>query len=844
MTLFAAAPAHAHPADMYFHAHEVHLMPDGLVVHSTIQPGPMLAIGEWYEADTNKNDEVSPEEAASWAKIRIREFACVLDDTDRLQWTVVSVEWPSSMEAMELGDEGIRLRLQAEWPASMRHEKAAAHHLMLHFQHAESLSVNWYYLHGEDGITFDIPDQNNGQLLFAFNTSVDASSMPGQVYWDSGSPTLGLVSDTAQSGQTTNPTSASRSTTILTDLLRTPELSAGLYLGALVITLVLGSIHALTPGHGKALVAAYLIGSRGTLGHAAALGGIVTLTHTGSVLLFGFIALALSHFLLPTEIFPYLELASGLLIAAMGIGLLRPRWRGYRRVARSRKQRRARHVQADPSQETERSSDRPGQRIAINQAIEARPYDALLPDGRLTLASAGEVTWRSLLTLGISGGLVPCPDAIAILLIAIAINRVLLGLGLVVTFSLGMAIVLILIGGAVVRGRLLVSRADLFSRIAPVLPVVSAVVVLGVGLIMIFGAVSRNDMLAAWQSGREQAASSEETTAEFNLDKASIIYMAHNEQEEMQIYLQTLPEGQPKQLSDAVTGVRNYALSPDGKSISYTVAIQEASSIWLMPKLGGKASRIVDCQEAYCSNVLWTPDGARLIYERVEPYSATAVPTLWSYTLESGATRQVFQDSQMPGFGASWSPDGNWLSYLSYPGTPTLELYNLRTGQGDSISSQTGQVATWSPDSKSVLLTKMQSSQGVYSSHLYRYDLETGYLVNLSSGQNVEDMYASWSPDGEWLAVVRRDRSVPDQYSSQIWLMRPDGSDAHPVTPVSDVLHSTPVWSPDSRYLLVQQHGLTADATQPEVWLLDLDSGAYDLLLEEGYWPSWGPGTS
>ena len=93
------------------------------------------------------------------------------------------------------------------------------------------------------------------------------------------------------------------------------------------------------------------------------------------------------------------------------------------------------------------------------------------------------------MTLGVSGGLVPCPDAIAILLVAIAINRIALGLSLIVAFSFGLAVVLIAIGIAMVHSRRLFDKMDAFGRWAPVMPVISALIVLGLGLVLTISAL-------------------------------------------------------------------------------------------------------------------------------------------------------------------------------------------------------------------------------------------------------------------------------------------------------------------------------------------------------------------
>ena len=101
------------------------------------------------------------------------------------------------------------------------------------------------------------------------------------------------------------------------------------------------------------------------------------------------------------------------------------------------------------------------------------------------------ITWRSLITLGISGGLVPCPDAIAILLVAIAINRILLGLTLIISFSIGLAVVLIAIGLLMVSGSGLFARMDSFNKLAPFMPIASALIVLLLGFGLTYGAVAR-----------------------------------------------------------------------------------------------------------------------------------------------------------------------------------------------------------------------------------------------------------------------------------------------------------------------------------------------------------------
>jgi nickel/cobalt transporter (NicO) family protein len=215
------------------------------------------------------------------------------------------------------------------------------------------------------------------------------------------------------------------------------------------LSALLGGLHALTPGHGKTLVAAYLIGSRGTVRHATALGGIVTFTHTASVIGVGLLALLAGQYILPDVLVPVLEVGAGLLVVALGARLVLARWRtrgGHRHHDHG-------HHHHDEHHH--------------------------LPKG--------DVRSGDLLAMGVSGGLVPCPEALGVMLIAIGLGRIGLGLALIVAFSLGLAAVLIAIGILLVRCK---SRLDRLGKPGSawqrLLPLVSAAVVtlLGVGIVV------------------------------------------------------------------------------------------------------------------------------------------------------------------------------------------------------------------------------------------------------------------------------------------------------------------------------------------------------------------------
>jgi len=208
---------------------------------------------------------------------------------------------------------------------------------------------------------------------------------------------------------------------------------------SLLVAAFLGAAHALTPGHGKTLVAAYLAGSRGRIADAIYLGGVVTATHTASVFLLGLTSLWAAQFLPLNKIIPVLSLLSGLLVAGLGGWLLWQRLQGKALVAEA------------PDDHSLHHSD----------------------------------TRTGLLSLGISGGLVPCPEALVVLLLSVSLGRIAFGLALLTAFTLGLAAVLVGIGCAMVLAGPALKRFTGEGSFSRRLPLISAALVTLLGLAMI-----------------------------------------------------------------------------------------------------------------------------------------------------------------------------------------------------------------------------------------------------------------------------------------------------------------------------------------------------------------------
>jgi nickel/cobalt exporter len=242
------------------------------------------------------------------------------------------------------------------------------------------------------------------------------------------------------------------------------HLSALVILASLAAALFWGAAHALSPGHGKTIIAAYLVGQRGKVRHAAYLGLIVTATHTIGVFALGGVTLALSQFILPEQLYPWLNLVSGVLVVGIGASVFTGRLR--RRLAHARAH--AHGHDHDHLHHHDHDHDH-GHAHGHSHGHDHVPREPGL---------------RGLLALGVSGGLLPCPSALVVLLAAISLHRVGFGLVLILAFSAGLALTITGIGLVAVLAKRAFSRLSLQGRVVGLLPAVSALVILIAGIAM------------------------------------------------------------------------------------------------------------------------------------------------------------------------------------------------------------------------------------------------------------------------------------------------------------------------------------------------------------------------
>jgi nickel/cobalt exporter len=506
----------------------VKLANDAVGVHFVVVFGQLPALRELHMADANGDGVTSQAERDAYVGKLAPGFADHLTlNVDGIAVPLRATHWTSSLP-IEQG--GFSLRVDVDFLAPLQTVDGAKHHL--HFSNQNYAGrMGWHEIVVQTTPSLPVFDTNafdtslTGGLTEALQSlpaggplderAVQLSLKRGGVPPDavplarrpgtaapalqsaanaSGAPVAGAIG-----GGTIGGGWIVRETRRLVDSISGRHMAPRIAILTLLGALLLGAVHALSPGHGKTIVGAYLIGSRGTPRHAAFLGLTVTITHTAGVFILGFATLYASRFIVPERLFPILSLISAVLVLGMGLILLVQR-AGAARQALSRSattptlfypvntaaadfHANQALVFAPPTRYSVAHGHVGGLHSHGDGTMHSHgggPMHSHLPPG----AGGDKITWRSLLALGISGGLVPCPSAMVLLLAAVALNKTAYGMLLVVAFSVGLAITLTAVGMAFLYARNRFRKPAFGARWAQLLPVLSAatITVLGIGL--------------------------------------------------------------------------------------------------------------------------------------------------------------------------------------------------------------------------------------------------------------------------------------------------------------------------------------------------------------------------
>jgi len=266
---------------------------------------------------------------------------------------------------------------------------------------------------------------------------------------------------------------------LLKEVLYYEQLSPTLIVLVLIVAFILGAIHALSPGHGKSLMAAYLIGAKGRIRDAITLALTLTISHVFTVLVVGFLALFLADFFLPETISKWFGLCSGIAILFIGLWLFISRYRVLKRG--NNKYFLNNFHEHSHEQHNVDKHVHPKKMNHISSSESSKSEHEYHNHNHYNL----DLSIWSNIALGISGGIVPCPKAIVILLLAISLHKIALGIIIILVFSLGLAFTLVTLGIIVVKASYLLKKRFEDKRLQ-MIPIFGAIVIIGLGIFLTY----------------------------------------------------------------------------------------------------------------------------------------------------------------------------------------------------------------------------------------------------------------------------------------------------------------------------------------------------------------------
>jgi Tol biopolymer transport system component len=342
-----------------------------------------------------------------------------------------------------------------------------------------------------------------------------------------------------------------------------------------------------------------------------------------------------------------------------------------------------------------------------------------------------------------------------------------------------------------------------------------------------------------------------------------------------------------QQLTNEPLGVYDYAISPDGTQVAYSARRADGGDDLRLAAVDGSGVRdLVLCPGEACLTPVFSPDGQKLAYERHtlipglngQPSPGPSIVTVRD--LATGAEQKISDsDTRFP----LWGPDGR-LAYLDTT-RQAVVVQNLATGAVTYVPDASGEMGTWSPDGGFIVYPEIvlpasptdmptptlapptptsvtadqtatptggeddNTSISPFYSYLLRVNIATNETSNLSGSGVLDDASPVYSPSGGWLAFGRR-LQVNNQWTPgrQLWLMRPDGTQAHPLTGDPLYNHSAFTWSPDGALLAYMRFNTSDPGAPAETWLIDVDAtgaagtgAAGPRKLVQGYLPEWLP---
>jgi nickel/cobalt exporter len=467
--LGVAGPAHAHPLGNFsvnrFAGVEVGL--ERVALRYVVDMAEVPTFQEMTTIDADGDETAAPAELDAYARalgVRLRDGLSL-----EIDGRAARLEPAGATASLHSGQAGLDvLRVELRYVAPLARKDASIRFADSNY----SDRIGWreivaYGVGGQGIADSSVPSASASDELRAYPEDLLSSPLRltgASVEADPGAPAFVGSKETSPDGTFSSLGRIGESLSALLGRNASPLLIAT----ALSLALGAGALHALGPGHGKTIMAAYLVGAEGRVRHALSVGVAVSLMHTASVVALGLATLWASSLFPPESVLPWLSLVSGVVVLALGAWLLEQRLRAWR----------------SSNEATHHHSH--GHEDHSHHGLDGghghpHTHHHRRPEGSL-------MSWKGLGAIAVSGGLLPSPTALVVLLGAVALHRVALGVAMVGAFSVGLAAALTGVGILVLKARDAAARR--FGRgMGTALGIASATAILLLGTVLTTKAV-------------------------------------------------------------------------------------------------------------------------------------------------------------------------------------------------------------------------------------------------------------------------------------------------------------------------------------------------------------------